>query len=123
MLEQAFRDTVIAAIWVIELVGVGIILAGAAVTLALFIVRLARREDRTQAFHNFRSGFGRAILLGLEFLVAADIINTIIIELTLESVASLAAIVAIRTFLSFSLELEIEGQWPWQRGRRSEESQ
>ena len=119
MLEQVPRETILAAIWIIELVGVAIIVVGAAITSALYLGRIARREDGTEAFHRFRSGFGRAILLGLEFLVAADIINTITIELTLESVASLAAIVVIRTFLSFSLELEIEGRWPWQRGRRS----
>ena len=58
---------------------------------------------------------GRSILLCLEFLVAADIINTVAIEPTLESLAVLAGIVIIRTFLSFSLEVEIEGRWPWQR--------
>ena len=62
-----------------------------------------------------RSDLGRAILLGLEFLVAADIINTVAIEPTLESIAVLAAIVLVRTFLSFALEAEIEGHWPWQR--------
>ncbi len=111
---------VVTVIRVIEMIGVGIIAVGAAVTLGLFLAGLARREDSLQAFHNFRSGFGRAMLLGLEFLIAADIINTITIELTLESVASLAAIVVIRTFLSFSLELEIDGRWPWQRGARTD---
>jgi len=62
-----------------------------------------------------RSDIGRGILLGLELLVGADIISTITAPLTFESVGLLAAIVGIRTFLSFSLETEIEGCWPWQR--------
>ncbi len=63
----------------------------------------------------FRRSLGRAILLGLELLVAADIIKTVAISPTLESVAVLGGIVLIRTFLSFSLELEITGRWPWQQ--------
>jgi uncharacterized membrane protein len=65
-------------------------------------------------YHRLRSGIGRSILLGLELLVAADIINTVAIEPTLQSLAVLAGIVLIRTFLSLSLEVEIEGRWPWQ---------
>jgi uncharacterized membrane protein len=70
------------------------------------------KEDRVAAF---RTDLGRSILLGLEFLVAADIIATVALKPTLESLAVLAGIVLIRTFLSFSLEVEIEGRWPWQR--------
>lgn len=62
----------------------------------------------------FRSRLGRSILLGLEFLVAGDIINTVALEPSLENVAILGAVVVIRTFLSWSLEVEIEGKWPWQ---------
>ena len=77
--------------------------------------RVRERRNRDKAVANFRSSLGRAILLGLEFLVAADIINTVAVTPTLLSVAVLAGIVIIRTFLSFSLEVEIEGRWPWQR--------
>ncbi|HUG45857.1 MAG TPA: DUF1622 domain-containing protein, partial [Sphingomicrobium sp.] len=66
--------------------------------------------------------FGRSILLGLEFLVAADIINTITVEFSVESVTSLAVIVLLRTLLSFTLEMEIEGRWPWQRGARRKDA-
>jgi hypothetical protein len=59
--------------------------------------------------------FGRSILLGLEFLVAADIIRTVAVQPSLENVAVLGLIVLIRTFLSFSLEVEIDGRWPWRR--------
>jgi uncharacterized membrane protein len=103
----------------VELIGITIIASGAIVTLALFLYRLSRGDDHAHAVASLRSGLGRAILLGLEFLVAADIINTVAIEPTLESVIVLGGIVLIRTFLSFSLEVEIEGRWPWQRGGKA----
>lgn len=62
-----------------------------------------------------RADLGRAILLGLELLVIADIIGTVAIKPTFENLGVLAAIVAIRTLLSFTLELEVSGRWPWQR--------
>ena len=102
----------------VELIGITIIAGGAVATLLLFVYRLSRGNDRGRAVANLRSDLGRAILLGLEFLVAADIINTVAIEPTLDSVIVLGGIVLIRTFLSFSLEVEIEGRWPWQRGGR-----
>jgi uncharacterized membrane protein len=67
-----------------------------------------------EAFRIVRTVFGRSILLGLEFLVAADIIRTVAVQPSLENVAVLGLIVLIRTFLSFSLEVEIDGRWPWQ---------
>jgi uncharacterized membrane protein len=100
---------------IVELSGIGIIAIGAFGTLIIFLVAFARGADRDQAVAAFRSSLGRAILLGLEFLVAADIINTVAVTPTLLSVAVLAGIVIIRTFLSFSLEVEIEGRWPWHR--------
>jgi uncharacterized membrane protein len=102
---------------ILELAGVAIIAAGAVITLLLVARNLARQRDLTQVIAELRSNLGRAILLGLEFLIAADIINTVAVTPTLMSVAVLAGIVAIRTFLSFSLQLEIEGRWPWQRRR------
>jgi uncharacterized membrane protein len=103
----------------IEVAGIAIILAGAVGALFAFVLRRggASKEDR---FAYLRSDLGRSILLGLEFLVAADIINTVAIEPTLDSLAVLAGIIVIRTFLSFSLEVEIEGHWPWQRSARRE---
>ena len=99
----------------LELAGVGIIAAGALLTLAKFLTDMARRADVGTAVSALRSSLGRAILLGLELLIAADIISTVAVTPTLMSVAVLAGIVLIRTFLSFSLQLEIEGRWPWQR--------
>ncbi len=81
---------------------------------------MARGGGRRASVGAFRSNLGQSILLGLEFLVAADIINTVGVEPTLSSLAVLAGIVAIRTFLSFSLEVEIAGRWPWQRGEEAD---
>ena len=72
-----------------------------------------------EAYRSYRKHLGRAILLGLEFLVAADIIGTVAVEPTFTNIGVLAGIVLIRTFLSFALELEIEGRWPWQRTERT----
>lgn len=120
MLEQFAIEAARIATRVIELTGITIIAVGAFFTLALFLWRMARGADRSETVAQFRSTLGRAILLGLEFLVAADIINTVAVEPTLNSVIVLAGIVLIRTFLSFSLEMEIEGRFPWQRARGAE---
>ncbi|HEX8374326.1 MAG TPA: DUF1622 domain-containing protein, partial [Geminicoccaceae bacterium] len=70
-----------------------------------------------KAYRGYRANLGRGILLGLELLVAADIIGTVAATPTLQNLAVLGLIVLIRTFLSFSLEVEIEGRWPWQAAR------
>ncbi|KRE54677.1 DUF1622 domain-containing protein [Phycicoccus sp. Soil748] len=103
----------------IELVGKGIDSAGVAVLVAGAAIAASRaarnaRMREPDTYRRFRQQLGRSILLGLELLVAADIIRTVAVTPTLSSVAVLALIVAIRTFLSFSLELEISGRWPWQ---------
>ena len=118
MIEQLLQSVVPTIVQVIELIGVAIIAIGALVTLAQFALAAARGTRTKDAVATLRSNLGRAILVGLELLVAADIIHTVLVELTLESVAALAGIVIIRTLLSFSLEAEIEGQWPWQRGKQ-----
>ena len=99
----------------IELAGVAVIVLGVAVSLLLFLLQGLRRRPWARAYNDLRSNLGRGILIGLELLVGADIITTITAPLTFASVGLLAAIVAIRTFLSFSLETEIEGRWPWRR--------
>ena len=100
----------------VELIGIAVILIGAAWSFILFLrmLRSGGSGGGGAAYKALRSNLGRSILLGLELLVAADIINTVAIEPTLQSLAILAGIVLIRTFLSFSLEVEIEGRWPWQ---------
>lgn len=98
---------------VLDGVGVVIIAVGAVVAAGIAVGRLVRRS--ADVYRGFREQLGRSILLGLEFLVAADIIRTVAVTPNARSVAVLAGIVAIRTFLSFSLELEITGRWPWQQ--------
>lgn len=100
----------------IELVGVGAMVLGGLLATALAARSLLRRESRLAVYHAYRADIGRSILLGLEFLVAADIIQTVLISPTLRNAGALALIVLIRTFLSFSLETEIEGRPPWRRG-------
>ena len=106
-------DGVIEAIGTaIDAIGVAVIAGGA--LLAVFMTLGKNRRDEG-AYDFFRRRLGRAILLGLEFLVAADIIRTVAVTPTWQSVVVLAGIVLIRTFLSFSLQLEMTGAWPWQQ--------
>ena len=102
---------------VIDGVGVAVIVVGAVSAAVVTVGRLRGRDG--DSYELFRRQLGRSILLGLEFLVAADIIRTVAVTPTGESVAVLAGIVAIRTFLSFSLQVEVTGAWPWQRRPRS----
>jgi uncharacterized membrane protein len=102
---------------VLEIVGVAIILLGVTLATGMFLLRGAKDGWRL-AYERYRANLGRGILLGLELLVGADIIGTITAPLTFQSVGLLAIIVVIRTFLSFSLETEIEGCWPWRRAEQ-----
>ena len=97
-----------------ELLGVGVILVGLVLASYRAIVLVAQ-HDAARAYARWRSMFGRSILLGLEILVAADLIRTVAVDQTWENVLSLGLIVLIRTFLSFSLEVEMDGVWPWRR--------
>lgn len=98
----------------VDAVGVFIIVIGAAVATFHFLAR--HRADFGSSYRAYRQGLGRAILLGLEFLIAGDIIRTVVVAPTLENVLILGLIVVIRTFLSMALQLEVDGRWPWQRG-------
>ncbi|HXZ75152.1 MAG TPA: DUF1622 domain-containing protein, partial [Streptosporangiaceae bacterium] len=89
------------------------IVTGAAIAFAAAAVRRAQRQS--DVYRRFRQQLGQTILLGLELLVVGDIVRTVAASPSLTSVAILAAIVLIRTFLSFSLEVEITGRWPWQK--------
>jgi len=100
----------------VELIGIGIIGAVAIFVAVHFLFELVTRRDPQAAYDRIRQLLGRGILIGLEFLVAADIIHTVAVELSFRTVGVLAIIVLIRTFLSFTLELELTGRWPWQEG-------
>jgi uncharacterized membrane protein len=99
----------------IEVTGVAIIVVGATAATLIFVHGGLGGAGWPAAFRLYRANLGRGILLGLELLVAADIIGTIAVTPSFENLAILGLIVLIRTFLSFSLEVEIEGRWPWQR--------
>ena len=98
---------------VIDGIGVAVIALGAIIAGVVTVRKMLGRSG--DAYRFFREQLGRSILLGLEFLVAADIIRTVALTPTWQSVVVLAGIVLIRTFLSFSLEVEISGRWPWQQ--------
>jgi uncharacterized membrane protein len=103
-----------------EVAGVGILAIGSLVALLGAAAGLSRGERRV-AYEGARHDVGRAVLLGLEVLIIADIVQTITIDPTLESAATLALIVLVRTFLSFSLEIELEGVVPWHRRSRTDD--
>ncbi|UPO76318.1 DUF1622 domain-containing protein [Arthrobacter sp. Helios] len=98
----------------VDLAGVAAIVAGAVV--ATIIAGTGLLQRRSSVYEVYRQQLGRAILLGLELLVAADIIRTVAVTPTFESLGVLAVIVLIRTFLSYSLQLEVTGKLPWQSG-------
>jgi uncharacterized membrane protein len=100
-----------------EVAGVGVLVVGSVLAFARFAIELFGRPF-AEAYEGVRQGVGRAILLGLEILIIADIVRTITIDPTLESVITLGVLVLVRTFLSFSLEIELEGVVPWRRGSR-----
>ena len=95
--------------------GVTVIVGGLVYAIFRFIADGGRKHP--DAFRRFRQNIGRGILLGLEFLVAADIIRTVAVAPTLTNVYVLGLIVLIRTFLSMALQVELEGRWPWQQKR------
>lgn len=99
----------------VEILGVATILVGLTTALIAGGLNLARNGTPDAAYRVVRTVFARTILLGLEFLVAADIIRTVAVQPSLENVAVLGLIVLIRTFLSFALEVELDGRWPWAR--------
>jgi uncharacterized membrane protein len=105
----------------LELAGVAIILLSAGLATFWFVQGGFRTHAWRRCYDGYRANLGRGILLGLELLVGADIIGTITAPLTWSSVGLLAVIVGLRTFLSFSLETEIEGCWPWQRAALAKE--
>lgn len=100
-----------------EAAGVIVLLVGAVYALISSAATLLRRLPGSTAYRVLRESLGRAILLSLELLVAADIIRSVVLEPTFISIGVLGLLVLIRTFLSWSLEVEIDGMWPWQRSR------
>jgi uncharacterized membrane protein len=112
----------------IEVAAAGFELLGVTIIIIGFIASLIRgamlwpSQGAGGAYVAVRSTFGRSILLGLEVLVAGDIIRTVALQPTLENLTVLGLLVLIRTFLAWSLEVEIEGRWPWKRARGEQEA-
>ena len=100
-----------------ELAGVAVLVIGSILAFVRSIVSLIRLRDGPAAYRHLRLYLGRSIVVGLELLIAADIVRSVAIDPTFTSVGVLGLIVLVRTFLSWSLEVEINGEWPWQRSR------
>ncbi len=111
----SYEETIGDVAKVVEAVGVAILVVGAIGAFSLYARDLLNRTRNS--YTRLRRNLGRVILLGLEVLIIGDIVRTIVVDPTLESVAVLGAIVLIRIVLSFSLEVEIDGAWPWNRWR------
>lgn len=103
----------------IEVLAVIIIVSAIVLALLRYLVDYALDRERGQLYHRLKVSLGKALLLGLEVLVAADIVHTVALEATLQSVFVLGLLVLVRTFLSWALVVEIEGHWPWQPPRQS----
>jgi uncharacterized membrane protein len=113
----SFDEVISDVVQVVEGVGAAIMVVGGLVAFVGFAVAaLQHRPEGT--YEHLRRDLGRVILLGLEVLIIGDIVRTIVVDPTLESVAVLGVIVLIRIILSFSLEVEIDGVWPWSRWRQ-----
>jgi uncharacterized membrane protein len=112
---MAYEHTISDVVKVVEAVGAGIMVLGGLGAFVVFLLRARRAETVRGAYPDLRRDLGRCILLGLEVLIIADIVRTIVVDPTLDSVAVLGIIVVIRILLSFSLEVEIDGVWPWHR--------
>lgn len=103
------------SVTLVELIAVGVILVAVVSGFARALGKIAiYRRLRVEDYNNFRVSLARTLILGLEIMVAADIIETVVLETSLQSVAVLGLLVLTRTFLSWSLVVEIEGRWPWQ---------
>ncbi len=111
-----FKAIISVAGYAIETVGVVIMIIGSALSSLRFLAHY-RDQPEGVAYDAYRRQLGRAIILGLEFLIAGDLIRTVVVADTLMNVTILGLIVLIRTFLSFTLHLEVEGSWPWDRAR------
>jgi uncharacterized membrane protein len=114
-MDLSYEEVMSDAVKVFELVGVAILVVGSTLAFAGYALELLRRTPRLTAFKDLRASLGRSILLGLEVLVVADIVRTIVVEPTLESAATLGVIVLVRVLLSFAIDIEVDGVAPWRK--------
>lgn len=110
------RDIALWTSQVLDITAFAVILIAVAISTAAFVVRVMRTGFLAN-YREYRANLGRGILIGLEILIAADILKSVVVDPTLQGIAVLGGIVAIRTFLSISLDVEINGHWPWETTR------
>lgn len=113
------------ALWtseVLDIISFAVILLGVAISTAVFLVRVWQTGFLAN-YREYRANLGRGILIGLELLIAADILKSVVVDPTLQGVAVLGGIVLVRTFLSISLDVEINGHWPWETTRLQVEAE
>ncbi|MDQ6816343.1 MAG: DUF1622 domain-containing protein [Actinomycetota bacterium] len=122
MSDAHFKNAVDVVSKVIDGAGVLVIVVGLLVATGVFALAERSSDQRPLAYRLYRQEVGKSILLGLEFLVAADIIRTVAVAPTFRGVGVLAIVVAVRTFLSFALDVELDGRWPWQSRQMSTRS-
>ena len=115
MIATRFEEITSDVVMVVEAVGAALMVLGGGAALVIALPKMFRVATRQLAYEELRRSLGQSILLGLEVLIVADIIQTILVEATPESVLVLGVIVVIRILLSFSLDVEIDGVWPWAR--------
>ncbi len=113
-----YDNTIADLVRIVEAVGAGIMVVGGLGAFLIFLGRAWKPERRPGSYVELRRNLGRSILLGLEVLIVADIVRTIVIDQTFESVTVLGIVVLIRILLSFSLEVEMDGMWPWNGWKR-----
>ena len=116
MNEETYTQVMLVVAQTFEVIAAGVLFAGLLWSLWISLRDYRRRKDGGLAYRVMRQSFGGAILLGLEILVAGDLIRTVAVAPTLDNVLVLGIIVLIRTFLSFSLEIEMDGVPPWRKG-------
>lgn len=102
----------------LDVLGVAVLVVGIVVATILFLPSLFRPALLVASISTFKIRIGRAMMLGLEVLIAADIVKTVALTPTIENMVSLGLLVVVRTFLSWTLSLEIEGHWPWQSDKK-----
>lgn len=113
----SLRDAIEISASLIEGLAVAVMAGFIAVGTVKWLLHSGRRIEK--AYERYRVALGKSLLVGLELLVAADIIRTVALESTLRNILTLAALVAVRTFLGWTLTVEVEGRWPWQSGASS----
>ena len=113
---MTFERVMADAVEVFEAIGVIILVIGSLLAFGGYVIDLARRVTPIRAFVTLRAHLGRGILLGLEVLVVADIVRTIVVAPTLQSAATLGLVVLVRILLSFAIDIEVDGVPPWRRG-------